>query len=184
MKNEIIVSGFGGQGIIVAGLLIAQSAVEQGLNTTWFPSYGAEMRGGTSNATVIVSDDEIGSPISFHPDALIALNEQSLNKFVPRLNKGAVIITSCKKDLANDFNYHFIEMSKIAENEIGNIKTLNMVAVGALIAACEEISKGLPYISKESVLKACEKTFEQKPDFIEINKKAVLAGYNFIRRGK
>ncbi|MDR2860794.1 MAG: 2-oxoacid:acceptor oxidoreductase family protein [Elusimicrobiota bacterium] len=185
MKNEIIISGFGGQGTLLAGALIAQSAVEQDLETTWFPSYGAEIRGGTANSTVIVSDDEIGSPVVFHPNALIALNEQSLDKFVPNLMEDAIIIAPYENRFNGKFNYYFVETTKIAEDETKSSKTANMVAVGALLAALENrVQNKEPFLTCDSAFKACQKAFAQKPQFIELNKKAILAGYNFIKERK
>ncbi|MDR2772742.1 MAG: 2-oxoacid:acceptor oxidoreductase family protein [Elusimicrobiota bacterium] len=180
MKNEIIVSGFGGQGVLLAGFLIAQSAMEQGLNTSWFPSYGAEMRGGTANSTAIVSDTEIGSPVSFNPNALIALSPQALGKFLPKLAKGAAVISPIKTEAVGEFVYHYIDVLKIA-SDIGNIKTANIVAVGALSAVLKKEAGNGIYIHKESVFAACKKVFASKPDLIEINKTAFLAGYNLIK---
>ncbi|MDR1696334.1 MAG: 2-oxoacid:acceptor oxidoreductase family protein [Endomicrobium sp.] len=209
MYNEIIIAGFGGQGVLLAGTLIAQAAIEQGLHTTWFPSYGAEMRGGTANSTVVVSADEIGSPLAFNPNALIALNEPSLNKFMPRMTEKSVIIAN-SSIISQDKEYkvkpYFVPVTDIADKEIKNVRTANLVAVGALIKALEifadancedepaqkrrqsadeegdlcdlEASKVL---TLKSALTACEKAFASKPELIEINKKAIQAGYEYIK---
>ncbi|MDR2708819.1 MAG: 2-oxoacid:acceptor oxidoreductase family protein [Elusimicrobiota bacterium] len=181
MKNEIVISGFGGQGTLLAGVEIAQAALEQGLQTTWFPSYGAEMRGGTANSTVVVSDDEIGSPVVFSPNALIALNELSLEKFSPRLVKGAVVIAPFKNKPAGDFNYFYVDVLDLAK-QAGSLKAANMAAVGALICALEK--PDTVSITLDSLLLACKKTFEKKPEFIGLNQKAIEAGYNFIKSQK
>ncbi|MCL2390230.1 MAG: 2-oxoacid:acceptor oxidoreductase family protein [Endomicrobia bacterium] len=201
MYDEIIIAGFGGQGVLLAGTLIAQAAIEQGLHTTWFPSYGAEMRGGTANSTVIVSDDEIGSPIAFNPNALIALNEPSLNKFMPRMTESSVIIANSSIIPQNKeyrIKLYFVPVTDIADKEIKNVKTANLVAVGALIKALE-INCANPrrrsagkegdiceledakVLTLQSALSACEKAFSSKPEFVEINKKAIQAGYNFVK---
>lgn len=173
--NEIIIAGFGGQGVLLAGTILAQSAMEEGLNTTWFPSYGAEMRGGTANSTVIISDDEIGSPIAFNPSGLIALNALSLDKFLPRMSDNAVIIANSsiinKVDYQNK-NIIFIPISEIADKEIGNIKAANMVAVGALI-------KALNVPALENVLNAVKTAFAKKAGLADLNIKAVKAGYDY-----
>jgi len=173
--NEIIIAGFGGQGVLLAGTILAQSAMEEGLNTTWFPSYGAEMRGGTANSTVIISDDEIGSPIAFNPSGLIALNALSLDKFLPRMSDNAVIIANSsiinKVDYKNK-NIIFIPISEIADKEIGNIKAANMVAVGALV-------KALNVPALENVLNAVKTAFAKKAGLAELNIKAVKAGYDY-----
>ena len=189
MYNEIIIAGFGGQGVLLTGTLVAQAAIEQGLHTTWFPSYGAEMRGGTANSTVIVSDEEIGYPIAFSPNALIALNEPSLNKFLPKMTKDAVIIAN-SSIIPADKNYmitpYFVPMTDIADKEIKNVRTANMVAAGALVKALELCATQSCKTEREilqlsNVFKAVEKTFYSKPELIDINKKAVQAGYDFIK---
>jgi len=173
--NEIIIAGFGGQGVLLAGTILAQSAMEEGLNTTWFPSYGAEMRGGTANSTVIISDDEIGSPIAFNPSGLIALNALSLDKFLPKMSEKAVIIANSSiinKDDYKNKNIIFIPISEIADKEIGNIKAANMVAVGALV-------KVLNVPALENVLNAVKTAFAKKEGLVELNIKAVKAGYDY-----
>ncbi|MDR0485804.1 MAG: 2-oxoacid:acceptor oxidoreductase family protein [Elusimicrobiota bacterium] len=173
MKKEIIISGFGGQGVILAGSLLAQAAIEQNLYTTCFPSYGAEMRGGTAKTTVIISDGEIGSPISTRPDILIVLNEPSFNKFMPLMRENSIVIANSsmipQSENKTAFKSYFIPLTDIADKEIGNIKSANLAAIGALI----KISQVL---SLDNVLKACENVFKKKQNFIEINKKAILAG--------
>ncbi|OEG70234.1 hypothetical protein ATZ36_05455 [Candidatus Endomicrobiellum trichonymphae] len=190
MQNEIVIAGFGGQGVLLAGTLIAQAAIEQGLHTTWFPSYGAEMRGGTANSTVVVSSDEIGSPLASNPDALIALNEPSLNKFISRVIDNTIVIANSSiipQNTEYKVKPYFVPVTDIADKEIKNLRTANTVAVGTLIRVLEirhfniqqnTDEKGL---TLKSVLSACEKVFASKPQFIEINKKAIQAGYDFIK---
>jgi len=189
MQNEIIIAGLGGQGVLVGGILIAQSAMEQGLHTTWFPSYGAEMRGGAANSAVIVSSEEIGSPLVLKPNSLILLNETSLVKFMPKIADNAVIIANSSlvpQDRKYSPNFYFVPLTEIADKEIKNVKTANMVGVGSLIKALEKRSCGIKEknseksITLESALEACEKVFASKQKLIEVNKKAVRAGYDFI----
>jgi 2-oxoglutarate ferredoxin oxidoreductase subunit gamma len=191
MQNEIIIAGFGGQGVLVAGILLAYAAIERGLYTTWFPSYGAEMRGGTANSTVIVSSDEIGSPIAFNPNILIALNELSLNNFMPRMIDSSVIIANSSitpRDKEYRVKFYRVPTADIADKKLKNLKTANMVAVGSLIKALEirNWSTGEKQKSTEksftlkSILCACEKLFAKKHYLIEVNKKAIQAGYDFI----
>jgi len=190
VQNKIIIAGFGGQGVLIAGILIAQIAIEEDLHTTWFPSYGAEMRGGTANSTVIISSDEVGSPVVSIPDTLIALNELSLNKFIPKMNDETLIIANLNVLQNKKYNpkFHSIPITDIADKTIKNLKTTNMVAVGLLIKLLEKNTTDPKDTKKsdekvlhlESALHACEKVFESKQQLIEINKKAIQAGYNFI----
>jgi 2-oxoglutarate ferredoxin oxidoreductase subunit gamma len=188
MQKEIIISGFGGQGVLLAGTIIAQSAIEQNLHTTWFPSYGAEMRGGTANSTVVISDEEIGSPLAFSPSALIALNEQSLDKFLPRLSENAVIIANSsmipkEKEHKARF-YYSVPATDIAYSnpDIKNVKAANMAAVGALIKVLEKHAQGKSgNLLLESLFKSLQRIFLSKPSLIGINKKAIQAGYDFIK---
>ncbi|BAV58908.1 2-oxoacid:acceptor oxidoreductase family protein [Candidatus Endomicrobiellum trichonymphae] len=181
MQNEIVIAGFGGQGVLLAGTLIAQAAIEQGLHTTWFPSYGAEMRGGTANSTVVVSSDEIGSPLAFNPDTLIALNEPSLNKFISRVIDNAIVIANSSiipQNMEYKVKPYFIPVTDIADKEIKNLRTANTVAVGTLIRILElhrfniQQNTDEKGITLKSVLSACEKIFASKPQLIETNKKS------------
>jgi len=172
--------------VLLAGTLLAQTAMEQGLHTTWFPSYGAEMRGGTANSTVVVSNEEIGSPLAFHPNTLVALNEPSLNKFLPEMTDDAVIIANSSiipPDKKCRIKPFFVPVTDIADKEIKNVKTANLVAVGALIKALEINCKNTQnneVLTLKSALTACEKAFQSKPELVEINKKAIQAGYDYI----
>ncbi|GHT39334.1 2-oxoacid:ferredoxin oxidoreductase subunit gamma [Endomicrobiia bacterium] len=191
MQIEVVIAGFGGQGVLLAGTLMAQAAIEQGLYTTWFPSYGAEMRGGTANSTVIVSSDEIGSPFASNPNVLVALNEPSLDKFMPVMIDEAVIIANSSV-ISQDRRYkikpYFVPAADIASKEIKNIRTANMVSIGALIKAleirhinAERQTNNKKNLTLKNALSACEKAFALKSQLIEVNKKAIRAGYNFIK---
>lgn len=135
MTHKIIISGFGGQGVLSAGLLIAESAVEEGYNATFFPSYGAEMRGGTANCHVIISDGEIASPIIKKADTLIALNSPSLDKFVPLLKEDGLLLlnSSVVTQKVNQDKITTVEipLDSLALEKLGNSKSANVIIIGA-----------------------------------------------------
>ncbi|MBI3161422.1 MAG: 2-oxoacid:acceptor oxidoreductase family protein [Chloroflexi bacterium] len=143
MQKEIIISGFGGQGVLFAGQVVAYAAMDTGKEVTWIPSYGPEMRGGTANCTVVIADQEIGSPLVKHPPLVIALNLPSFDKYEALMQPGGTLVVNesmvdrgAKRD---DINAIFIPANEIAE-QIGDRKLTNMVAVGALLAALPEIT--------------------------------------------
>ena len=137
MKKEIIISGFGGQGGLAIGKNLVEAGMAEGLFVTWAPSYGPEMRGGTANCSVVLSDRPVGSPVFNHPTELIALNEPSLAKFEDGvLPGGTVFINSdvvTDKVSREDLKAIYVPCSKIAE-EVGNPKVGNMVMLGAYVA--------------------------------------------------
>ncbi|NOY39719.1 MAG: 2-oxoacid:ferredoxin oxidoreductase subunit gamma [Nitrospirae bacterium] len=144
MEKSIIIAGSGGQGILLFGRLIAHTLMIQGRNVTYFPSYGAEIRGGTANCSVILSDDLIGSPAVMNPDILIVFNCQSLERFLPRLKKGGILFydsslisdNGCGRlsmvNETSDFHSVGVEASGKAA-ELGSIKYANMVMFGAFL---------------------------------------------------
>jgi 2-oxoglutarate ferredoxin oxidoreductase subunit gamma len=143
MQKEIIIAGFGGQGVLFSGQIIAYAAMEAGKEVTWIPSYGPEMRGGTANCTVVIADDEIGSPLVKNPPLGIALNLPSFDKYEEILATGGTLIVNQsmvdRGARRKDINVIFVPCNEIAE-EMGNKKLLNMVAVGALLTALSEIT--------------------------------------------
>lgn len=143
MQKEIIIAGFGGQGVLFSGQVLAYAAMDADKEVTWIPSYGPEMRGGTANCTVIIADEEIGSPLVKNPQLAIALNLPSFDKYEELLAPGGtLIVNQSMVDRAarrTDINAVFVPCNEIAE-EIGDKKLLNMVAVGALLTALAEIS--------------------------------------------
>lgn len=149
MQKEIMIAGFGGQGVLFAGQILAYAAMDLGKEVTWIPSYGPEMRGGTANCTVVIADEEIGSPLVKHPPLAVALNLPSFDKCEENLAPGGtLIVNQSMVDRAakrEDINVIFVPCNEISE-EIGNKKLLNMVAVGALLSALPEIT--LPDIEK------------------------------------
>jgi 2-oxoglutarate ferredoxin oxidoreductase subunit gamma len=143
MQTELILSGFGGQGIMFAGQIISYAAMDAGREVTWIPSYGPEMRGGTANCTVVIADEEIGSPVVKNPDAALAMNLPSLDKYESMIKPGGVlVVNSSMVDRAprrTDIKAICIPCNEIAE-EIGTTRLANMVAVGALIAGSSVLS--------------------------------------------
>lgn len=137
MHSEIILSGFGGQGIMFAGQIMSYAAMDSGKEVTWIPSYGPEMRGGTANCTVVIADEEIGSPVVKNPDGALVMNLPSLDKYEPVVKPGgALVINSSMVNHAavrTDITSVAIPCNEIAE-EIGNPRLANMVAIGALLA--------------------------------------------------
>lgn len=138
MQTEIIIAGFGGQGVLFAGQVLAYAAMDSGMHVTWFPSYGPEMRGGTANCTVIIADEEIGSPTVRRPQALIALNLPSLDKFESLVLEGGVILANSSlidRGVARkDLQVVEVAANKLAE-AIGDKRLVNSIMLGALVQA-------------------------------------------------
>lgn len=174
MEEKIIIAGFGGQGVLSLGQFIAYSAINNGLEVTWLPSYGPEMRGGTANCSVVVSDQPVASPIIATPDCLIAMNRPSLDKFVNSVKPGGLIIVNSSlidvKVERTDVKTVYVPANDIAR-EVGNDKTANIVVLGAYV----KLSGILPY---EAVYGTIDKIFAKKPKVIPMNKCAFDRGYN------
>ncbi len=138
MQTEIIISGFGGQGALFAGQILAYAAMDEGRHVTWIPSYGPEMRGGTANCTVIISDDDIGSPLVRHPTAVIAMNLPSLDKYEPLVAPGGVLVVNAsltnRSPNRRDIKVVSIPANMVAEG-LGSTRLANLVLVGAMLAA-------------------------------------------------
>ena len=143
MQKEIIISGFGGQGVLFAGQVIAYAAMDSGKEVTWIPSYGPEMRGGTANCTVVIADHEIGSPLVKNPPLVIALNLPSYDKYESMMQTGGTLVVNQsmvdRGAKRTDINTVFVAANEIAE-QIGDKKLTNMVTVGALLAALPEVT--------------------------------------------
>ncbi|MDD2890532.1 MAG: 2-oxoacid:acceptor oxidoreductase family protein [bacterium] len=177
MKQEIILAGFGGQGVIKAGVLLAYAAMKENKRCTHFPSYGAEMRGGTANCSVIISDLLISSPVIGEADTVIAMNEPSLIKFEPRLKKGGLLIYNssiiASKPKRSDIELLAVPANEIAES-VGSAKSANMVVVGAYIAKTK-------IVSPESVKLSIPIVFPGKEAFLTININAVDKGMAVVK---
>ena len=174
MKEDILVAGHGGQGVVLAGSLIANAAIEQGLEVCGTVSYGVEMRGGTANSSVTISDKKIGSPVILNPTTILIMNDESLEKFEGKVVEGGVLIlniSECKKKVSrDDVEVIEIEATKIAE-ELGNKRVANVIMVGAYL-------KVRSVLDKDSFVKVMKKVFPRaKEELIELNKKALLRGY-------
>ncbi len=153
--NDAIIAGFGGQGVMLIGNLLAYAAMESGLNVTYIPVYGPEMRGGTANCTVVISNEDIGSPIIKNPLSLIALNRPSLDKFQPMVQDGGVVIVNSSlvdMELADTDRLRIVGVpaNEIADS-IGNTRMANMVALGAYtratgIVGLEAVQKSLEHV--------------------------------------
>jgi 2-oxoglutarate ferredoxin oxidoreductase subunit gamma len=143
MQKEIIIAGFGGQGVLFAGQVLAYAALDNGKEVTWIPSYGPEMRGGTANCTVVIADEEIGSPLVQNPPLAIALNLPSYDKYEPLMRPGGVLIVNSsmidRTPKRGDITEILIPANEVAE-EIGDKKLTNMVVVGALLASLPELT--------------------------------------------
>ncbi len=136
MKQEVIVAGFGGQGVLLLGQVLAYAGMVEGKEVSWLPSYGPEMRGGTANCTVVLSDTEIGSPVVSQPSCVIALNLPSMEKFEPMLKPGGLLILNSslieKKAGRGYIKVVAVPATEIA-NELGSGRVANMVALGAFV---------------------------------------------------
>ena len=143
MQQEIIISGFGGQGTLFAGQLLAYAAMDGGYHVTWIPSYGPEMRGGKARCTVIVSDEEIGSPLVRRPSAAIVLNIPSMEAFEPAIKSGGVLVVNSslvpQKSERTDINVLYVPASDMAI-ELGNVRIANVICLGALVQAAGIVS--------------------------------------------
>ena len=143
MQQEIIISGFGGQGTLFAGQLLAYAAMDSGYQVTWIPSYGPEMCGGKARCTVIVSDEEIGSPLVRRPSAAIVLNIPSMEAFEPAIKSGGVLVVNSslvpQKSERTDINVLYIPASDMAI-ELGNVRIANVICLGALVQAAGIVS--------------------------------------------
>ncbi|HEY66666.1 MAG TPA: 2-oxoacid:ferredoxin oxidoreductase subunit gamma [Thermoflexia bacterium] len=138
MQEEIIISGFGGQGALFAGQLLAYAAMDSGYHVTWIPSYGPEMRGGKARCTVVVSDEEIGSPLVRRPSAAIVLNLPSMEAFEPAVKAGGVLVVNSslvpQKSERDDIRVFYVPATDMAE-EVGNTRLANVICLGALVQA-------------------------------------------------
>lgn len=143
MQTELILSGFGGQGIMFAGQVISYAAMDADKQVTWIPSYGPEMRGGTANCTVVIADEEIGAPVVKNPDSAVVMNLPSLDKYEPLIKPGGVLVINesmVDRDARRaDITVVTVPCNEIAE-AIGNQRLANMVAVGALLSALKELT--------------------------------------------
>jgi 2-oxoglutarate ferredoxin oxidoreductase subunit gamma len=178
MQTEIIISGFGGQGVLFAGQILAFAGMDSGMEVTWMPSYGPEMRGGTANCTVIIADEEIGSPLVRHPQAVVAMNLPSLDKYEATLSEGGVLIINSslvnRETTRTDITHVTIPANEIAE-KIGNKRLTNMVLMGALL-------EKLPVLPMSAIDDALNNHLpERHRKFLPANLEALKLGAAFAR---
>lgn len=181
MQTEVIFSGFGGQGALFAGQLLAFAAMDAGMGVTWIPSYGPEMRGGTANCTVIIADEEIGSPTVRNPKAAVVFNLPSLDKYEPLVVPGGALIAN--QSLINrafvrtDLNTVMIPANEIAES-LGNKRMTNMVMLGALL-------QKLPILPLDKIEKALEDHIPEKHrQMLASNCQAIRQGAEYVIKEK
>ncbi|MFT3958125.1 MAG: 2-oxoacid:acceptor oxidoreductase family protein [Desulfovibrio sp.] len=174
--QDVIIAGFGGQGVMLIGNLLAQAGMEHGLEVSFIPVYGAEMRGGTANCTVVLDEHPIGSPLVREPMSTIILNEPSLSKFQPRLSADGVQIVNASLVAENLLEKAkrtvYIPVNDMA-HELGNVKMANMVALGAWLKA----TGALPLNVVQEALNRVVSAHYAK--LISANAKALEQGYNF-----
>ncbi len=177
MTEEIIIAGFGGQGVLSMGKILAYSGLMQGQEVSWMPSYGPEMRGGTSNVTVIISDERISSPILTKYDTAIILNQPSMDKFEAMVKPGGTLLYDpngiTRHPERKDINVYKIEATKVAQ-EMGNAKIFNMVVLGGFL-------KIKPLVKMDNVMKGLEKSIPKRHHkLLPLNEKAILNGQNYV----
>lgn len=174
-SQEIIFAGFGGQGILSMGKFLAYAGMDANMGVSWLPSYGPEMRGGTANCSVILTDDSVGSPIVTAPDSLVVMNRPSLDKFEKAIKSGGLLIMD--SDLVNrvpersDIEVISIPAQTIAQ-EIGSKTIANMILLGALVAKTN-------IVSMETLLGALKAHGKEK--FYEANKIALEKGASYVK---
>ena len=177
MNQEMIFAGFGGQGVMLMGQILSYAGMMEEQQVSWFPAYGPEMRGGTANCTVVISDDEIGSPTALHPTAVIAMNLPSLDKYEPMIKPGGYLIVN--EDMVNrsairdDIHVLMVPASKIAQ-EVGNERAANMVLLGTLEGNLHLLPDG----AAERALEA--HTAARLKKFISMNIEAMHRGAEYL----
>ncbi|MHB1413633.1 MAG: 2-oxoacid:acceptor oxidoreductase family protein [Chloroflexota bacterium] len=178
MLEEIVIAGFGGQGVMVAGQLLAHAGMEEGRQVAWIPSYGPEMRGGTANCTVIISDEEIGSPIVTNPAIVIAMNGPSLDKYEPLVRPGGLLLVN-SSIVSRGVTRDDIEVVAIAANDeaaaLGNVKLANSIMLGALLGCTGMVKLESLVDSMAEVLSARQR------HLIELNRQALQRGVELAK---
>ena len=176
MTTQILIAGFGGQGILFSGKLLAYKALSEGKELSWLPSYGPEMRGGTASCSVTISDEPVGSPIIDHPDVLIVMNLPSLDKYESTVKPGGMIFVDStrigRKVKRTDVKAFYIPSTKIAQ-DMGAPNLANIVLLGKVMKDCPAISKDYLEQALKNVVSA------KHPEMYELNLKAIEAGYSY-----
>jgi 2-oxoglutarate ferredoxin oxidoreductase subunit gamma len=180
MITRTIFAGFGGQGVLLMGYVLSHGAMHRGLNVTYFPSYGAEMRGGTANCTVTLSDKKIASPVASNPEFLVAMNYPSLEKFESSVaDKGLIFLnTSLITESPSRSDVEVVRVPTLElAREVGSDRAINMVMIGALCG-----KTGL--LNLEDTVKGMEAALKGKEKFFALNRKGIERGFAFANEGK
>ena len=179
MTEEIIIAGFGGQGVLSMGKILAYSGIMQDMEVSWMPSYGPEMRGGTANVTVILGNERISSPILNEFDSAIILNQQSLDKFESMVKKGGVLLYDdngiTRYPTRTDIHIYSVDATKDA-NKLSMAKSFNMIVLGAYL-------KIKPIVDLEKVIKGLEKSLPSRHHHtIPKNREAIVHGMGIVKK--
>lgn len=177
MEKDFMIAGFGGQGVLLAGEVLANAFMLDNKNVTWYPSYGAEMRGGTVNCGVVMSDEEVSSVQKSKADFIIVLNQASFDKYTSWVKKGGSIIVNSSlakvKKVRDDINYIFVPITQLAQEKLGNIKMSNIFALGVL-------SKVSKLVSVQTLEKALNNVIPpHRKNLIPKNIEALKLGYEY-----
>ncbi len=178
MHEEVIISGFGGQGALFAGQLLTYTGMDEGWHVTWIPSYGPEMRGGTAHCIVIISDDDIGSPIIRQPSICIVMNPPSMDKYDPLVRPGGLLVANSTlvrtRTQRDDIEVIYVPANELAA-ELGNVRMANVVLLGAMLGRRE-------ILPIESVKRTLDQHIpERRKHIIEPNKRALDRGVQYAR---
>lgn len=177
MQSEVMFAGFGGQGILLIGKILAHAAMEEGSEVAWIPSYGPEMRGGTAYCTVVIGNRPIGSPIIKNPLHLVAMNRPSLEKFAPVVKPNGVILINSSLIPIGSGRSDVVELKVPVVDiagKLGNTKAANIVALSAFVAYTK-------VVSIETLVNCVKEEFAKKPKVIELNLKAIDAGIEAVQ---
>lgn len=177
MEKDFVIAGFGGQGVLLAGEVLANGFMIDNKNVTWYPSYGAEMRGGTVNCTIVMANEEVSAVQKSNADFIIVLNQASFDKFVSKVKKGGTIIVNTslalEKKIRNDINYVFAPITEMSEKVLGSVKMANILALGIL-------SKISGLVSLETLQKALSNVIPaHRANLIPKNIEALKLGYEY-----
>ena len=176
MLIKTVFAGFGGQGVLSMGLNLAQAALLEGKNVTYLPSYGAEVRGGTANCTVAVSDEEIASPVASSPDFIVAMNQPSMVRFQNQIQSGGVLFINSSL-IETEISRGDVDIIKVPANSIaeqlGSPRSANMVMMGAF-------TKKSNIVSISSVIEGLKSALKKKQKLIAVNTEALMAGYDMF----
>ena len=178
--EDVVMAGFGGQGLLAIGKILAKAAMEEGRQVTWFPAYGPEMRGGTANCVVVIDDEPIGSPISPRPRAALVMNKQSIDKFEETVQPGGLIVVNTslidRKVKRTDVQVVYVAATELADQE-GTSKAANLVMLGAYCGAKE-------LVKQDTVEHAIEATFAgKKAELVQTNLRAFRRGFELAAAG-